>query len=62
MCPVCGAAKNTFQVQEKEIAGFAVNQGYGFGTNSMTEGQKSLLIYGSLVFFFTLFLLGYFLD
>lgn len=62
MCPVCGADKRTFQVQETEIAGFAANQGYGLGTNSMTEGQKSSLIYGSLAFFFFLFLLGYFLQ
>eukprot|EP01025_Chloroclados_australasicus_P017045 TRINITY_DN18693_c0_g1_i3.p1 TRINITY_DN18693_c0_g1~~TRINITY_DN18693_c0_g1_i3.p1 ORF type:complete len:258 (-),score=16.73 TRINITY_DN18693_c0_g1_i3:124-897(-) len=61
-CPICGAAPKTFQVQEQEIAGFAVNQGYGFGTNSMTEGQKSGLIYGSLGIFFALFLCGYFLQ
>lgn len=47
---------------ETEVAGFAVNQGYGLGTNSMTSGQKSLLIYGSLGVFFVLFLLGYFLE
>lgn len=34
-------------------------QGYGLGTNAMTEEQKSLLIFGSLGFFFVLFLLGY---
>jgi len=34
---------------------------YGLGSNSMTEGQKSLLIFGSLGFFFCLFLLGYLL-
>ena len=34
-------------------------QGYGLGTNSLTEDQKSLLIFGSLAFFFVLFLLGY---
>lgn len=61
-CPVCGAARSTFQVQEKEIAGFAVNQKYGLGANTMTSGQKSLLIYGSLGVFFALFLAGYFLE
>ena len=61
-CPVCGAQARTFQVQETEIAGFAANQGYGLGTNSMTEGQKSGLIYGSLLVFFILFLCGYFLQ
>jgi len=44
------------------VAGFAVNQNYGLGTNSMTGGQKQLLIFGTLLFFFVLFLGGYFLD
>lgn len=35
---------------------------YGLGTNAMTEGQKSGLIYGSLLFFFILFLSGYLLP
>jgi len=59
LCPVCGADKQEFEEQGKIVAGFAENQGYGFGTNSMTEGQKSALIYGSLLAFFALFLLGY---
>lgn len=42
----------------KVVAGFAENQQYGLGTNSMTESQKSLLIYGSLAFFFILFLVS----
>lgn len=46
----------------EEVAGFAENQGYGLGTNTMTGEQKSLLIYGSLLFFIFLFLLGYTLD
>lgn len=49
-------------MNETEIAGFAANQGYGLGTNSMTQGQKSGLIYGSLLVFFLLFLAGYFLQ
>ncbi|GAB5367360.1 hypothetical protein AAMO2058_001223600 [Amorphochlora amoebiformis] len=59
LCPVCGQPKDTFEEQGKIVAGFAENQGYGFGTNSLTEGQKSALIYGSLAAFFALFLLGY---
>eukprot|EP00472_Partenskyella_glossopodia_P006034 CAMPEP_0197516466 /NCGR_PEP_ID=MMETSP1318-20131121/1339_1 /TAXON_ID=552666 /ORGANISM="Partenskyella glossopodia, Strain RCC365" /LENGTH=204 /DNA_ID=CAMNT_0043065221 /DNA_START=133 /DNA_END=747 /DNA_ORIENTATION=- len=59
LCPVCGSPKEAFEEQGKIVAGFAENQGYGFGTNTLTEGQKSALIYGSLVFFFFLFLLGY---
>lgn len=61
-CPVCGAEKRLFQSRAKELAGFAENQGYGLGTNSMTSEQKSLLIYGSLAFFIVLFLLGYTLE
>ena len=38
------------------------NQGYGLGTNSMSGGEKSVLIYGALAIFFTLFLGGYLLD
>ena len=44
------------------VAGFAENQGYGLGTNSMTGGQKSALIYGALAVFFALFLAGYALE
>jgi hypothetical protein len=62
LCPVCGAEKSTFSSRQIQVAGFAENQGYGLGTNAMTEAQKSALIYGSLVFFFVLFLLGYTLN
>ena len=48
ICPLCGAEKMSFRPTSKEIAGFAENQSYGFGTNSMTAGEKTLLIYGSL--------------
>ncbi len=58
-CPVCGAEKKMFVSKQKEIAGFAENQGYGLGSNTMTGEQKSLLIFGSLGAFFVLFLLGY---
>jgi hypothetical protein len=40
------------------VAGFAENQQYGLGTNSMTGEQKSLLIYGALAVFFIMFLAG----
>lgn len=36
--------------------------GYGLGGNAMTAEQKSLLIYGTLLTFFALFLAGYLLD
>ena len=58
-CPVCGGEKRQFKLVQREVAGFAENQGYGLGTNSMTGEQKSLLIFGSLGFFIFLFLAGY---
>lgn len=61
-CPVCRASKDSFEEEVIEIPGFEVNQGYGFGTNSMTAGQKSGLIFGGLAFFFLLFLSGYALN
>ncbi|KAL1350556.1 hypothetical protein HN51_014599 [Arachis hypogaea] len=61
-CPTCGAAQSFFESKSVEIAGFAQNQQFGLGGNSLTSGQKALLIYGSLLFFFALFLGGYFLQ
>ncbi|XP_044472836.1 rubredoxin-like [Mangifera indica] len=61
-CPTCGAAQSFFESKSVEIAGFAQNQQFGLGGNSLTSGQKALLIYGSLFFFFVLFLSGYFLQ
>jgi rubredoxin len=58
-CPVCRASKDAFTEVVEEIPGFEVNQGYGFGTNSWTSGQKNLAIFGGLGFFFLLFLSGY---
>lgn len=62
LCPTCGAAKTYYQTKSVEVAGFAQNQQYGLGGNTLTGGQKSLIIYGSLLFFFALFLSGYFLQ
>lgn len=58
-CPTCRASKDSFKEVTEEIPGFAVNQGYGFGGNSLTAGQKSGLVFGSLFLFFLLFLAGY---
>uniref|UniRef100_A0A7S2MK67 Rubredoxin-like domain-containing protein n=1 Tax=Helicotheca tamesis TaxID=374047 RepID=A0A7S2MK67_9STRA len=58
-CPVCRASKDSFNEVTEEIPGFEVNQGYGFGGNSMTAGQKNGIIFGGLGFFFFLFLAGY---
>ncbi|KAJ0014996.1 uncharacterized protein LOC116134073 [Pistacia vera] len=61
-CPTCGAAQSFFESKSVEIAGFAENQQFGLGGNTLTSGQKALLIWGSLFFFFVLFLSGYFLQ
>jgi len=58
-CPVCRASKDAFNEVVEEIPGFEVNQGYGFGTNSWTAGQKNLAVFGGLGAFFVLFLSGY---
>ena len=60
-CPVCRGQKEQFIAVVDEIAGFEVNQGYGFG-NGMTSDQKNLLIFGGLGAFFVLFLSGYALN
>ncbi|XP_016507121.2 uncharacterized protein LOC107824830 [Nicotiana tabacum] len=61
-CPTCGAAKSFFDNKSVEIAGFAQNQQYGLGGNTLTSGQKALLIYGGLLLGFVFFLSGYFLQ
>ncbi|KAJ7973446.1 Rubredoxin like [Quillaja saponaria] len=61
-CPTCGAAQSFFESKSVEIAGFAQNQQFGLGGNTLTSGQKAVLIYGSLLLFFVLFLSGYFLQ
>jgi rubredoxin len=57
-CPVCTAPKKRFQNvgPVNSASGFKQNLGYGFGVNTMTPGQKNLLIFGSLIGFFFLFL------
>lgn len=61
-CPTCGAAQSFFESKSVEIAGFAQNQQFGLGGNSLTSGQKGLLIYGSLLVGFLFFISGYFLQ
>lgn len=58
-CPQCRTPKRRFVSRKKVIAGFAENQTYGFGSNTMTGGQKSLLIFGGLALCFLLLLSGY---
>ncbi|KAG6385836.1 hypothetical protein SASPL_154717 [Salvia splendens] len=61
-CPTCGASQSFFESKRMEIAGFEQNQQYGLGANTLTSGQKLLLIYGGLLLGFALFLSGYFLQ
>ena len=61
-CPNCKSPKAFFEAETIEIAGFADNQNYGFGTNTWTEGQKSNAIFGGLAAFFALFVAGYALN
>jgi rubredoxin len=58
-CPTCGAAQSFFESKSVKIAGFAQNQQFGLGGNSLTSGQKGLLIYGSLLIGFLFFISGY---
>ncbi len=60
-CPVCNTRKQKF----KDIgisgapSGFEENLKYGFGGNTLTPGQKNLLIFGALALGF-LFLLSFY--
>lgn len=49
-CPVCGAAKSNFSNvgPTGNPSGFKENLGYGLGVNTLTPGQKNLLIFGVL--------------
>lgn len=57
-CPVCGAPKKRFQNIGAVGApsGFKENLKYGLGVNSLTPGQKNILIFGSLALAFLFFL------
>ncbi|NDJ17675.1 rubredoxin [Myxacorys almedinensis] len=57
-CPVCGAPKSRFSSIGPAGApsGFKENLGYGLGVNTLTPGQKNILIFGGLIAAFLLFL------
>jgi len=57
-CPVCGAAKRQFRNigPVGSPSGFKENLGYGFGVNTLTPGQKNILIFGSLLLGFLFFM------
>lgn len=57
-CPVCGAAKARFSNigEVGSPSGFKENLGYGFGVNTLTPGQKNILIFGALALGFLFFI------
>ncbi|MEM6592581.1 MAG: rubredoxin [Cyanobacteria bacterium P01_H01_bin.119] len=57
-CPVCGAAPKRFNNvgPAGKASGFKENLGYGFGVNTLTPGQKNILIFGALALGFLFFL------
>ncbi|MEO1622015.1 MAG: rubredoxin [Cyanobacteria bacterium J06632_3] len=60
-CPVCGASQSQFSNigPAGQASGFKENLNYGFGVNTLTPGQKNLLIFGALgiavLFFLSLY-------
>ncbi|NET00487.1 MAG: rubredoxin [Sphaerospermopsis sp. SIO1G2] len=57
-CPVCTAKKVAFANigPAGTASGFKENLGYGFGVNTLTPGQKNLLIFGALALGFLFFI------
>ncbi len=60
-CPVCSAPKKQFSNigPVGSPSGFKENLNYGFGVNTLTPGQKNLLIFGGLALA-VLFLLSFY--
>jgi rubredoxin len=50
-CPVCSARTKAFANigPVGAASGFKENLGFGFGVNTLTPGQKNILIFGSLL-------------
>lgn len=61
-CPDCKVSKDRFKPQTEQVAGFADNQDFGFGFNTLTAGQKGIAIWGGLALGFLALLSGYLLD
>jgi rubredoxin len=57
-CPVCGAPKPQFSNigPVGSPSGFKENLGYGLGVNTLTPGQKNILIFGALALGFLFFI------
>ena len=60
-CSVCGASQTQFSNvgPAGQASGFKDNLNYGFGVNTLTPGQKNLLIFGAMgiavLFFLSLY-------
>lgn len=63
-CPVCGAPKVQFSNVGPlgSPSGFKENLNYGLGVNTLTPGQKNILIFGALALGFLFFLSLYGLN
>ena len=57
-CPVCRSTKDLFRDigPRDRPSGFEENLNYGFGANSLTPGQKNVLIFGGLALAVSFFL------
>lgn len=57
-CPVCGTRAKTFSNvgPAGKASGFSENLGYGLGVNTLTPGQKNILIFGALAVAFAFFM------
>ncbi len=57
-CPVCRARTGAFKDigPRDKPSGFEENLNYGFGANSLTPGQKNVLIFGGLALAVSFFL------
>lgn len=57
-CPVCGSKASAFANVGPvgNPSGFKENLGYGLGVNTLTPGQKNILIYGAMALAILFFL------
>ncbi|NMG11654.1 rubredoxin [Brasilonema sp. UFV-L1] len=57
-CPVCGAKKTAFTNigPAGKASGFEENLNFGLGVNTLTPGQKNILIFGALALAFLFFI------
>jgi len=63
-CPVCGAPQSLFEEKGAvgRPSGFQENLRYGLGVNTMTPGQKNLLIFLGLALGFAFLMSFYFVQ